>query len=110
MGFDVVLAHIERYADDRQYNKLLKLVRNGTVSAQINADSLMTEQTKRAAHKLLKQNLISYVGSDAHHSIRRPVHINTFMQTVHENYPQAYFSILHKTMELEERLKGVNHA
>lgn len=74
-GYLPVIAHIERY--DRVLGDLQSvedLVEAGAY-IQVNAGSVTGEaggSTKRFAKKLIKENLVHFVGSDAHDVMRRP--------------------------------------
>lgn len=73
LGITVILAHIERYSNDRLFNKLLKLIKKGAAYGQINADSVVSPITQKTAIKLIKKGLVSYIASDAHSPTDRPV-------------------------------------
>lgn len=68
-GYKVILAHPERYLfyhnDKEKYEELA----DRQVYLQINGNSLLGEyglNTKKVAQWLVKQNLVSFIGSDAH--------------------------------------------
>ncbi len=67
-GLVPVIAHIERYFKQKGYKKLLKFIADGTVPclAQVNAESFFEKHYKRTALKLVKNNYVSFVASDAH--------------------------------------------
>ena len=67
-GLVPVIAHTERYFRQKGYKKLLKFIAEGTIPclAQVNADSFFDEYYKRVALKLVKNNNVSFVASDAH--------------------------------------------
>lgn len=108
LGFKVIIAHIERCFADKQYKNLLSLVKNNTVSAQINADSFLDPVLKKPIEKLLKQNLVSFVASDAHSLEHRPVKIKEFLNFVLSNYPTAYRKIILNTDNFYKELKENN--
>lgn len=110
LGFRVIIAHIERYATDRQYQKLISLVKKGVVLAQINADSFFIPQFKKAVDKLLKRNLVSFVASDAHSKEDRPVRIRRFLDYIKFAYPIAYRKILNETDLFLKEIKGDKYA
>lgn len=110
LGFRVILAHIERYCADRQYKKILSLVRKGLVLAQVNAESLFIPQFKRVVEKLLKENLVSFIASDAHSVNERPVRIKSFMEHIKNAFPKAYLKIITETDSLLNELKGEIYA
>ncbi len=59
-----IIAHVERYGnvDKKKIEKLSSL----DVYFQINADSLMERGYKQVALKMIRQNLIHFMGSDVH--------------------------------------------
>lgn len=65
-----VIAHVERYGnvDKRKIEKLSSL----DVYFQINADSLTERGYKQVAFKMIRQNLIHFIGSDVHGLHNRP--------------------------------------
>lgn len=100
VGFSVIIAHIERYSHDKLYKKLLSLVKNNIVLAQINAESLFADHHKRCVEKLLKANLVSFVASDTHSVENRPVKISRCLREIKTKYPRAYERIISSTEEL----------
>lgn len=65
-----VIAHVERYGniDKKKIEKLSSM----EVYFQINADSLMERGYKQVALKMIRQNLIQFIGSDVHNLSSRP--------------------------------------
>ena len=66
-GYEVIIAHIERY-EWMTYDKAL-LIRNEGAKIQINSNSylgLTSWKEKRFVKKLLKKDLVDYVASDTH--------------------------------------------
>ena len=66
-GYEVIIAHIERY-EWMTYDKALS-IRNEGAKIQINSNSylgLTTWKEKRFVKKLLKKDLVDYVASDTH--------------------------------------------
>ena len=66
-GYEVIIAHIERY-EWMTYDKVLS-IRNEGAKIQINSNSylgLTTWKEKRFVKKLLKKDLVDYVASDTH--------------------------------------------
>ncbi len=100
VGFSVIIAHIERYSHDKLYKKLISLVKNNTVLAQINAESLFLSHHKKCVEKLLKANLVSFVASDTHSVKNRPVKVAKCLREIKTKYPRAYDRITGSTEEL----------
>ena len=68
-----ILAHAERYTTLRNMNNLREIVRMG-VYIQLNESAVIGRdgwRTKRYCHKLLKNQLVHAIGTDAHGSQRR---------------------------------------
>lgn len=99
VGFNIIIAHIERYSHDKLYKKLLALVKNNTVYAQVNAESLFSDERK-CVEKLLKANLVSFVASDAHSTEKRPVRVSKALSEIKTKHPRAYDKIISETEEL----------
>lgn len=110
LGFRIIIAHIERYCYDRQYKNIVSLVKKGLVLAQVNADSLFIPEFKKATEKLLKENLVSFVASDAHSKDIRPVRINRFMEHIKTAYPKSYSRINAECEALIYELNGETYA
>jgi tyrosine-protein phosphatase YwqE len=94
-GYQPVLAHPERYnffhQDFKSYEKLFKM----QCSFQLNLLSVVGyygKEVAQMAQKLLDANMITYVGSDAHHQR----HLNAFQGDV----------LLKKTKLLEEAIQN----
>lgn len=73
-GYRPVIAHAERYRAMRDKNLVRRLIQAGAY-IQLNAGSILGEAgwgTKHFCNTLLKENLVQFIGSDAHHLERRP--------------------------------------
>ena len=77
-GIMPILAHIERYSFYTNYGKALKLIEDGKVLAQLNADSLLFGVNRGEAERLAKNGYYSLLGSDTHSLLGRPPHIAEF--------------------------------
>lgn len=77
-GYKPIVAHIERYECLRKDIKLVEELTDMGAYMQVNADSILGKEgfgIKRYCKKLLKQDLISFVGSDCHGIKERVSHI-----------------------------------
>jgi len=88
-----VLAHAERY-ESLQYQEHFyeKLTKSG-VKLQINAYDIYETQNrgiKRTTQMLLKNKLVSFIGSDAHGISRRAPALQTGVRWVYDHCPQDY--------------------
>lgn len=70
-GFQVLLAHIERYLKD-QDSQVWDTLRQNGVWTQCNANFFLRWQTKRKAQALFKKGEIQMLGSDTHNMTSRP--------------------------------------
>jgi tyrosine-protein phosphatase YwqE len=69
-GYQIVLAHPERYLFFQKNSGLLSRLKDMDVEFQVNALSLggyYGENAKQAAEKMIKKGWIDFVGTDAHH-------------------------------------------
>lgn len=72
IGMIPIIAHIERLACERGFKKLLELIKNGVVYAQVNAHSVIQPPFKKTVHKLIKSGYVSFIATDAHSMELRP--------------------------------------
>lgn len=70
-GFQVLLAHIERYLKD-QDSRVWDTLRQNGVWTQCNANFFLRWQTKRKAQAMFKKGEIHMLGSDTHNMTTRP--------------------------------------
>lgn len=71
-GLTPILAHLERYASQQGFDRILSVIREGYAEAQCNAASLLHWNSRRVALKLLEQGYLRYLASDAHSLVHRP--------------------------------------
>ena len=72
-GYRPILAHVERYRE-LDAEKIRELTDLGAY-IQINAESILGKsgwRSKRFCHRLLKEDLVHFIGSDAHSIRKRP--------------------------------------
>ena len=92
-GYEVILAHIERYQcmyKDLGYAEHLN--RMG-VKIQVNADSVTGNggwKAKRLVRELLENRLVLCVGTDAHNPKRRPPRMRKAAEYVEKKYGEDY--------------------
>jgi protein-tyrosine phosphatase len=106
LGITVIIAHIERYCNDRLFKKLIDLVKNGDIKAQINADSVFHPVFHKPILKLLKKGIISYIASDTHSVKERPVLIKDSISFLKQKYYPQVIQCLKNSEKLEQLLKG----
>jgi len=99
-GYKPVLAHVERYSFwQRDYKKYEELAGRG-VLLQMNINSLTghySAETRKAAHWLIDKDMISFLGSDCHHT----GHIKLMKSALNDKYLRKALSsskILNSTL------------
>lgn len=97
-GYKPIIAHAERYPKlMKRFDQLEELVDMG-ICIQVNADSILGKEgwkTKRLCKKMMKENLIHFVGSDAHNLTDRTSNLGECADYVlkkeGEDYAQELF-------------------
>lgn len=93
LGYTPIIAHVERYdATLKNMNTVRDLVRIGAMM-QVNADSILGKEgwkTKIFCKQLMKEDLLSFVGSDAHHIKTRSSHMGECMTYVTKKMGKDY--------------------
>lgn len=97
-GYKPVIAHIERYHCVRKEAHFIGDLIEMGAQVQVNAGSILGEMgfsVKRFTRKLLKQEFIHYIGSDAHNMAYRCSRMNEayyyITKTVGERYAKKLF-------------------
>lgn len=88
-----VIAHIERYHCFQENPDQLKTLKSWNIPIQINAYSLVEEKneaTKKLARMLLKNKLVTFVGSDAHRATHRPPNVKSGIDYIYKNCDGEY--------------------
>ena len=91
--FEPIIAHMERYLWLQDEPEILRAIREHNLLVQINAYSLAetgSEGTKNFARKLLKEKLVTFIGSDAHGSDHRPVTLGSGVQYIYDTCDADY--------------------
>jgi len=71
-GFDIVLAHIERYMMMQENRNLVERILEMPVKVQINAEGLLDWRQRGKLAKMVKAGRVHLLGSDCHDMGRRP--------------------------------------
>lgn len=93
LGLVPVFAHIERYQCLLQDNSLVQELKDLGVEFQVNASSIIGEGgsvRKSFTRKALKEQLVDYLGTDAHHLYTRPPKIEKCVQFLYHKYDKEY--------------------
>lgn len=100
LGLHPVIAHAERFAELRKDISKIEELKNQGSLIQVNASSMVGEQgfgTKMFVKKLLKNELIDFVGTDAHHYEKRAPHMEKCANYLESKVSAEYASaILYK--------------
>lgn len=94
-GYIPIIAHVERYDVFHTNPDLVSEVLNYGALLQVNAQSVMGEngfKVKRFCHKLLKQQMVHFVASDAHDALRRAPILRQCFLRVQKKYGAQYAS------------------
>ena len=92
-GYKPIVAHIERYEATRSDVGFVEELTDMGAYMQINADSIIGKEgfsIKRYCRKLMKYDLISYVGSDCHNLSDRKPHMREAYDYVRKKMGEAY--------------------
>ena len=92
-GFVPIVAHVERYDIARKEPNLVEELLDMGALLQLNADSVMGVNgfgIKRFCHKLLQEEKVHFVASDAHDLQCRPPLLRESFLHIHKKYGQAY--------------------
>ena len=90
IGLTPIIAHIERYAGEKGFKELLKLINNGTAYAQVNAQSVIDAPFKRIAQKLIKKGYISFIATDSHSVETRPPYMKQALDYISKAFGRSY--------------------
>lgn len=92
-GYKPIVAHIERYEATRTSMDFVEELVDMGVCMQINADSITGKDgffTKRYCNRVMKQDLLHFVGSDCHNSTNRISRIGEAYRVVTAKFGQDY--------------------
>ena len=99
-GYQVILAHIERYISHQKEATIEKLVSEG-VLMQANASFFTEKFTSKKAIRMLEDGLIHLLGSDCHNLTSRPPNLGDACRLIEEKCgPEMVKSIMDRGMRL----------
>lgn len=96
-GFIPIVAHVERCDIVREEPDLPEELLHMGALLQLNADSILGKNgfgIKRFCHKLLKNEMVHFVASDAHDTEYRPPVLQECFLKVHKKYGAKYAAML----------------
>lgn len=86
LGLRPILAHIERYAGFRGFKKLLRLVEDGIVLTQVNAESVFNKPFKNVVKKLIKRGYVTFIATDTHSVDTRPPMLKRALDEIEKQF------------------------
>lgn len=97
-GYDIVLAHPERYqgiADEKDFDRLFAY----GFAGQVNAASFVNPASREFAYKLIKDGRIQVMGSDAHNVGTRAVFMEIAYEFINRNLGEKYTLMMDENAE-----------
>lgn len=85
-GYNIILAHVERYAKVPGFKKIKSLISEGEVISQCNSSSFLSGRFQRAAIRLLKDGAVSVIASDMHSVDERPSNLNQAYEVIEKKF------------------------
>lgn len=95
-----ILAHLERYSHCPGYGKILSLLDEGDVLAQVTASAVNNRGERRALDHLADDGYVSFVGSDAHSTAHRPPEMTDFVRYAREEYGREFLDRLSQNNDI----------
>lgn len=92
-GFIPIIAHVERYQEFLADDSLVPEVLEKGALVQLNADSVMGQnglRVKKFCHRMLKEQMVHFIASDAHDIRKRPPLLRDCFLRVHKKYGEEY--------------------
>lgn len=90
LGFIPIIAHVERYHKVRGYKKFLAFLKENKILVQVNATSFFGKHYTRTLKKLVTEDIITYIASDAHSCEHRPPMIKDALDKIEALYGTQY--------------------
>ncbi len=87
--FRIILAHIERYFDLQKKDVWERLMECG-ILMQLNAPSIVDRRFRRKSLKLIKKDMIHFIGSDTHNLEFRPPCMNEAFEIMKKKFGEEY--------------------
>ena len=90
LGFEPILAHIERYRTAKGFRKFIKFIKANRFLTQVNATAFYNKKYTRLIKKLFKEDLITFVASDTHSIDVRPPMVRGALEKIKADYGEKY--------------------
>ena len=97
-GYDIVLAHPERYmniAGEKEFDRLFSYGFTG----QLNAASVISPVLREFAYKMIKEGRLQIIGSDAHNLGIRANFISIACELIRRNLGEKYIKMMDEKAE-----------
>lgn len=105
IGIIPIIPHIERYYKMPGFKKLVKFVKENSILTQVNAASFLKRKYNRILKKLVKEDIISFIGTDAHSTQLRPPLMENALQEIEKTYGKSYkFKLISNSKELYSKI------
>lgn len=102
-GYFPIIAHVERYANVMKDDRAKELKQKGCY-LQINASSVLGELgwgTKKNCKDMLKNNLVSFIASDAHEDKKRTPNLDKCVKYISKKYGEDFAEKIFATNPLK---------
>ena len=89
----IIIAHVERYFEFHDDENIINQLKDLGCLLQINVYSLVKETdegVKAYARKMLKEEKVSFIGSDSHRSNHRPPDVADGLKYIYDNCSKEY--------------------
>nr|WP_027870309.1 CpsB/CapC family capsule biosynthesis tyrosine phosphatase [[Eubacterium] cellulosolvens] len=93
LGYQPIIAHIERYPALEKDFDLIDYLRRMGAGIQINADAVLGEDgrsAKKFCRKLIKEDLVDFIGSDAHNMKERKPRMGEVIRLLRKKAGDGY--------------------
>lgn len=93
IGYTPIIAHVERIQCIEKKIEHARTLKKMGCELQVNAASAMGDAgffCKRFVHKLLKEKLVDYMGTDAHNVEKRPPKMKRCAEMLYRKYDREY--------------------
>ncbi len=90
LGITPIIAHLERYRKEKGYRKLLDFIKENNILVQVNTSSLLNFKCRGALKKLIKSDLVTFLGTDTHSLEHRPPQFLEAIQKLEKMFGSEY--------------------
>jgi len=95
----IVLAHLERYVDNKQSFKKLEPIFDMNVFIQLNCDSILSFQKRSIIDLFFKKYRVDAIGSDMHNLTKRTTHMDQTKKRIIKKYGEGTWKAIMKSTE-----------